>query len=330
MLVCFLHYKDNEMQVFVRLVSLLTLLAFSAGCSVKRYAINQVGDILASSGSIYESDEDIEFVGEALPFSLKLVESLIEESPNHRGLLLAAARGFTVYSYAYVDFDAQVIADESFERAREQRERARAFYLRAHRYAIRGLDLFYPGFGATLVRDPEAAVRIVEPKKAKEILPFLYWGAASLGLAIASAKNDAAMLARIPEVEALLDRSLELDEAWDEGALHEFYVTLAGAKSGAVDVDLVRRHYQRALELSGGRRASVYLAYAETVCVPGQRAAEFRDLVNLALSVDPNAEPESRLTNLVAQRRAKWLLSRIDELFLEPDAPVESRGEARL
>jgi predicted anti-sigma-YlaC factor YlaD len=323
-LVCFLHYEDNDVQMLIRFVSVVVLVAVSAGCSVRKYAINQVGDILASGGSIYESDEDIEFVGEALPFSLKLVESLIVESPNHRGLLLTAARGFSVYSYAYVDFDAEVIADESFERAREQRERARGFYLRAHRYGIRGLNLFYPGLGANLQKNPEAALGVVEEKKAKDVLPFLYWTAASLGLAIASAKNDAAMLARIPEVEALLERSLELDEAWDQGALHEFHITLAGAKPGAIDVDVVRSHYERALELSGGRRASVYLAYAETVSVPAQRATEFRDLVAKALAVDPNVEPDLRLTNLVAQRRAKWLLRQIEVLFLEPNAPAES------
>jgi hypothetical protein len=311
--------------LFVRWIFVLLLVAMwamSAGCSIKKYAINQVGDILASGGSIYESDEDIAFVGQALPFSLKLIESLIDESPNHRGLLLAAARGFSVYSYAYVDFDAEVMADESFEGARELRGRARRFYLRAHRYGVRGLNLFYSGFGSNLLHDPESAVHMVEDKKAQDILPFLYWSAASLGLAIASAKNDAAMLARIPEVEALLERSLELDETWDEGALHEFYITLQGAKPGKVDVDVVRTHYERALELSEGKRASVYLAYAETVSVPSQRAGEFRDLVAKALAVDPNAYPALRLTNLVAQRRAEWLLSRIEVLFLDP-------GEAR-
>jgi len=36
-----------------------------------------------------------------------------------------------------------------------------------------------------------------------------------------------------------------------------------------------------------------------------------------ALAVDADGRPEMRLANLVAQRRARWLLARVDDLFLE-------------
>jgi hypothetical protein len=39
-------------------------------------------------------------------------------------------------------------------------------------------------------------------------------------------------------------------------------------------------------------------------------------LLHKALAVDLEADPEHRLMNLIAQRRARWLLERIDELFL--------------
>ena len=105
----------------LRTVVFLTLTLLLAGCSIKKYAINTVGDALAEGNSVYETDEDIELVGEALPFGLKLVESLLQESPYHRGLLLTAARGFVLYSYAYVDYPAQVAADEDIGKARKLR-----------------------------------------------------------------------------------------------------------------------------------------------------------------------------------------------------------------
>ena len=73
-----------------RLLLPLLLLLVTSGCSIRRYAINQIGDALASGSSTYASDEDLELVGEALPFGLKLIESLLAESPKHKGLLLAA------------------------------------------------------------------------------------------------------------------------------------------------------------------------------------------------------------------------------------------------
>ena len=44
-----------------------------------------IGDALAGGGGVYASDEDPEFVFEALPFGLKTYESLLETSPEHRG-----------------------------------------------------------------------------------------------------------------------------------------------------------------------------------------------------------------------------------------------------
>ena len=143
------------------------LLVVAAGCSLKKYAINKIGDTLASGNSVYESDEDIELVGEALPFGLKLMESLLAESPNHRGLLVSACQGFVLYSYAYVDYEAQLAEDEDLDRARALRTRARKLYLRAFRYGMRGLEVSYPELESNLVADPAAAVGVIHNRKKK-------------------------------------------------------------------------------------------------------------------------------------------------------------------
>jgi predicted anti-sigma-YlaC factor YlaD len=51
--------------------------------------------------------------------------------------------------------------------------------------------------------------------------------------------------------------------------------------------------------------------------VAAQDRAEFKALLDKALAIDPDLDPPNRLGNLVAQRRARWLLGRTDELFLE-------------
>ena len=84
-------------------------------------------------------------------------------------------------------------------------------------------------------------------RKPKDV-EYLYWTAAALGLAISVSKGDAKMLARLPEVEAQLDRALELNESWGDGSLHEFQIVFAAAKPGEPDKAKIRRHYERALE----------------------------------------------------------------------------------
>jgi hypothetical protein len=121
-------------------------------------------------------------------------------------------------------------------------------------------------------------------------------------------------------VEAFVRRVSELDETWNGGAAPEFLISLESAKSGvklSEQQERMRRYYDRALQLSGGRRASLFVSYAESASIPAQNRAQFKELLERALAIDCDKQPASRLANLVAQRRARWLLGRIDELFLE-------------
>jgi predicted anti-sigma-YlaC factor YlaD len=282
-------------------------------CSIQRLAINSVGDALASSASVFETDDDPVLIAEALPFSLKLVESLLSEQPDHRGLLLTATRGYLLYSYAFVDMPAEESTLEDIDRTRELRRRARNLYLRAYAYASRLLELDYPGLADELAGDPAQAIAAVGRDRD---VATLYWNAAALGLAISVSRNEPALLARLPEVEAMLNRALTLDEAWNRGALHEFAISLAGAGTAEVDESAMQRHYQRALELSAGNRASVHVAYAEVVTVPKQDREQFEALLARALAVDVDEDPDQRLLNVIAQQRARWLLENADEFFL--------------
>jgi predicted anti-sigma-YlaC factor YlaD len=40
-------------------------------------------------------------------------------------------------------------------------------------------------------------------------------------------------------------------------------------------------------------------------------------MLNRALAIDPDQTPSVRLAYIATQERARWLLGRVDELFLE-------------
>jgi predicted anti-sigma-YlaC factor YlaD len=304
--------------VKVLLAGLLAGLA--TGCSINQMVANKVGDALAGGGGVFASDNDPQLVKDAVPFSLKLMESLLAESPRHRGLLFATSSGFTQYAYAFVQQDADELEGQNVEAAQAMRIRARRLYLRARDYALRGLDAAHPGFSGELRTTPRAAGRLLQ----KPDVPMAYWAAASWGAAISLGKDDPALIAEIPQVETLIDRALELNESWDHGSIHTFLITYEMSRSGIKGdpAERARRHFDRALELSGGRQAGPFVALAEAVCVEKQDAAQFEQLLNRALAVDPDAAPEFRLANLVMQRRARWLLSKKDDLFLSPAKPA--------
>src|SRR5882672_1559754 len=132
-------------------------LALTCGCSIKKIAISKLGDALAGGGTTFASDDDPELVKAAVPFSLKLIESLLAESPRHRGLLLAACSGFTQYSFAFVNQEADEKADTDMAAADLLRARAKRLYLRARNYGLRGLEVKHPDFEHALRKNPKAA-----------------------------------------------------------------------------------------------------------------------------------------------------------------------------
>ena len=38
-------------------------------------------------------------------------------------------------------------------------------------------------------------------------------------------------------------------------------------------------------------------------------------MLNKALAVDPDKNPSDRLVNLITQKRARWLLANLDQIF---------------
>src|SRR5512133_3638523 len=169
----------------------------SGGCSIRRMAVNKVGDALSGSGTTFASDDDPELVKAAVPFSLKLMESLLSESPRHKGLLLATASGFTGYTYAFVQQDADEAEDKDFNAAAALKARARRLYLRARDYGLRGLEREHPGLNKTLAENPSAAAGIATRKD----VPLLYWTAVSWAAAISVSKDSPDLIADVPKVE---------------------------------------------------------------------------------------------------------------------------------
>ncbi len=261
---------------------LLAIVITSSGCSVKRMAINKVGNALANGGPTYASDDDPVLVGEALPFSLKLIESLLAESPNHRGMLFAASSGFTQYAFVYVQQDADEIESQDVTRAGVLRNRAKLLYLRARNYGLRGLAVRHPGFENSLKSNPKQTLS----RTKKSEVPLLYWTAVSWGAAIGLSKDD-------PDLVA--DLAIRAKE-----------------------------HFDKAVELSGGKMAAPFVSYAETVSISKQNREEFESLLKRSLAIDPNGRPEWRLANLVTQRRARWLLAREDQFFMDTTAASPS------
>lgn len=295
----------------LRSVALIAgVLCLSSGCA--SIATSALADAMSASGGGYGQDDDPELVAAAAPFGLKTMESVLEQKPEHRGLLTALAGGFTQYGFAFVDLPGQALGDRDVDLGLAAKRRARKLYLRARNYGLRGLEVEHEGLSAALRADAKAALA----ETTVEDVPLLYWTAASWGLAISASKNEPALIGDLPLVLAIATRALELDEDFNGGALHELFVSLEAAVPGG-SLERAEAHYKRALELSGGVKAGPYVSFAESVCVKRQDSKMFHALIDKALAIEIEASPNDRLANTLMQRKARRLKAMSEDLFLD-------------
>lgn len=292
----------------------LTALVLLSGCSIKKMAIKTVADSMAESSANYTSDEDPDLIREALPFGLKTLEGLAETLPTHRPLLRSLASGFTSYAVGFLVPEIRPLEEVDLERSRALRVRARQMLLRARDYALRSLEVEYPGFRAAVYTDPQGQVARVQ----RPDLPDLYWAAAAWGSAVSQGKDQMDLVAELPIVETLIRRAMALDETWEQGSLHEFLIVFEsrGEASGG-SYARARQHFDRAMALSKGRKVGPLVSLAENVSVYTGNRKEFDELLAKALEFDVNSAPENRLVNILGQRRARQLQAMADQLFPE-------------
>jgi predicted anti-sigma-YlaC factor YlaD len=303
---------SNSLSRLIAPPLLIGALALAPGCSLKTVAVKTVANTLSETGDVFSRDNDPVLVRDATPFALKLYESLLESVPKHGPLLVATCSGFTQYSYAFVETEAEILGDTDYETTKTLRERALRLYLRGRDYCLRALETRFQGISGRLVADPVAALTRAE----KRDVPALYWTAASWGAAIALGIDQPGLVVDFPTVRALAERALVLDETWNVGALHELMISLDSLPEVlGGHPERARKHFARAVELQQGKSPGPYVTLATGVAVPAQDRAEFERLLQQALAVDPEANPSGRLATLVTQRRARALLAQIDSRF---------------
>jgi len=299
-------------------VFLALALLLGSGCGpLRRAAVRDVVGVFSdpSGSNVFVVDDDPELIRQALPFVLKTYEALLASNPKDRRLCLATADAFVKYANAFVHEEADRLQELDFPRSQHLRQRASKLYLRGRAYALAGLAVDHPDFEKKLRQDPQ---RTLETLSAGDVA-LLFWAAAGWAGAISTDVSNMSLVAELPMVEAMMRRALELDEGFDGGAIHEFFITYEGGRSEAMGGSAERalEHFNRVIALTRGEKAEPYVALASSVAVRKQDNKMFQGLLHKALAVDPDAVPEWRLANTLAQEKAQWLLDHGPELFLD-------------
>jgi len=279
-----------------RIAFLLALLVASGCASI----VSSVTDKLAEdlSRAILNND-DLATVREGVPAFLIVLDALLTSNPDNPDLLTAAARLNASYATGFV-------ADQ----ARQSRMTDKAMAL-SYRAACSDIDWLCNAREMPFQELESQLIRLQQ----KDV-PAIYAYASSWAGWIQSHSDDWAAIAELARVKALMERVVELDAGYDDGAavmyLGVFETLLPPAMGGRPEVG--RGHFERAIEISDGRYLMAKVLFAEKYARLVFDRQLHDALLTEVLIADPYGEALT-LINLVAQDQAAALLKSADEYF---------------
>lgn len=285
----------------MRVLYILPVLAlFCSGC-FQRMTVRVAEPLMNNALESLSEEGDLPLAEHAAGADLKLLEAAIKSDPKNDRLLLLACRGFAGYALAFVSED--------------DPDRARALYERARDYGLKALDRDRRLQGLRY-RPLEQLAPVLRTCRDRDV-PKLFWTSFAWGFWINLSRDKPAALADLPKVEAIMQRVIELDEGYFYGGPHLFFASLYASRTKLLggDPERGKKHFERNLELNGGRFLLAYYLYARHYAIQTQNKDLCEELLNKVADAPSNLLPEQRLINQVARRRAEDLLMDIDDYF---------------
>lgn len=276
---------------------LLAMLYTAGGCSV--LVSSAMDEMAVNVTRAIQDSDDLETAASGMPAYLLMVEGLAEDNPRDASLLKTASTLNGAYAGLFV--------------ANPQRKR---------QMSQKALDY---GFRAVCVRRPQICelrgerfntfAPVLQATDRRDV-PYLY----ALGTAwagwIQANSTDMNAVAKLPYVDAVMNRVAELNETYDSGGVHIYLGVLATLLPPSLggQPEVARQHFERAVALSEGTNLLAKVLYAERYARLVFNRNLHDRLLREVLAADPHV-PGRTLSNTYAQRRARELLASADDYF---------------
>jgi len=245
------------------------------------------------------NQDDPHLVRDGAPAYLLMLDSFVEGAPENVAVLSAAAELYSAYGVVFVDDP--VRARKLTTRGKDYGRRA----LCAAEEAVCGIwDLPYDEFMLGLQAVDGSDV------------PALYTFGLSWLAWIQAHSDDFSALARLPQVQAVFQRSQQLEPSYEEANIEHFLAVLNTIRPPALggDFDAGLQHYEKALHVSAERDLSIKVDFAKYYA----RTMYDRELHDRLLQEVLAADPEQSgltLFNTLAQEEAEELLASANDYF---------------
>lgn len=280
----------------------------STGCIKAMLTNGQIASTRNGSGAL-DSIGDYELARGAVSAGLAQFEGMHRLAPNNEDALFLLTKGWVGYGFAFAedDYEVATVANDD-DAADYHKKRARMAYDRAVFYGLELLSHSADGFDAAKKNEDTIKKWLDDNFDDKDDGQNLFWVGYAWLARVNVSKDDPAMIGDLFIGIALLEKAFQLDPEYNhysaEVALGAYH-----ARTAMSEMDQAQKMFEDALAKTQRKALVVQLNYATRfACIKGDKPL-YEKLLNEVLSAN-DPDPEQRLTNTIAKRRAKRALSK--------------------
>lgn len=270
-------------------------------CSMDRFIIRQTGALLDYGVIALYEESDLVLAETALASNINLLEGMLKGDPENIKIRLLTAQALSGYALGFVEDT--------------EPDRAKNIYLRArdHAMIILRMNGEFASREKQNLEEYEKAIATFE----EEDIGALFWAAFSWAGWINLSMSDPQAFIDLPKVQVMMQKVLEMDETYFNGAPLLFFGSVWGMKPRMLggDPDKAKEFFDRNLEVTNKKFLLTYIYYARYYAEKTLDEEFFDECIRIVEDTPANIFPEYQLLNVIAKKKANRLKEKREDLF---------------
>ena len=217
------------------------------------------------------------------------------------------------FAYGIILEKSDRIIEDNYKDSQNQNRKAQSLFLETKQLCFENLGLSEPD-------SDDLLSYLKKSNLTKENIYELYYLSASIGGLIKTSKGDPKELINFPQIGILLRKAINLEPNWNNGSLQSAMMSYTASRMDidkSIMKDSINFYFDKTLDYSESLDASAFVSYAELVYKPDQNKEGFINILEKAISIKTKKGSSFKLSNMIAQNRADWLLSNVEDYFIE-------------
>lgn len=291
------HNLRQSLSAIAIFIFCIINLFLSSGCAL--IMSNATSDMMEHLSNTILNNDDLSMVKTGAPSYLLMIDSLISKDPKNKNLLSTAAMLYTAYADLFV----------------KDMDRSKKMAQKALNYANQAICLEKKD-ACRLKSETFKDFEKIISKMQKQHVPALFALGNAWSAWIMANKNDFNAIADMAHIELIMQKVIELDEEYKDGAAYLYLGTLASLLPPALGgkPEIGKRYFDKAVNLSKGKNLMVKVVFAKLYARMIFDRKLHDQLLKEVINADPYVEGYT-LVNTWAQIQAQELINSADDYF---------------